>query len=143
VLGTGGWGSCVNFASDCGTAAGPLDLFRFTSNHNRTFSVGSNTSCTQASDTNACFSIDGGTTLLLGYNNQNNGADTGDYSSACAHLQDSVGCPGQSFNLSASAELLEMDVVGYTRAAAVTPEPGTVSLVALGIAGLLFARRRS
>ncbi len=142
VLGIGGWGSCVNFPADCGNALGPLDLFRFTSNHNRTFTTGTNTPCTNPSDTNACFSIDGGTTLLLSYNNTTSG-DTGDYSTSCTQVQ-GYGCPGiGALNVSPSAELLEMDVVGYTRAAAAaTPEPATLSFMSTGILGLLWAMRR-
>jgi hypothetical protein len=141
VLGIGGWGSCVNFSSDCGTAIGPLDLFRFTSNHNRTFTTGTNDPCTSPSDTNACFSIDGGKTLLLSYNNTTSG-DTGDYSTSCTQVQ-GYGCANVgALNVSPTAELLEMDVVGYTRTAAATPEPATVSLLGAGILGLLYARRR-
>jgi hypothetical protein len=137
VLGIGGWGSCVNFAGDCGTAIGPLDLFRFTSNHNRTFTTGTNTPCSVPDDTNACFSIDGGTTLLLSYNNTLSG-DTGDYSTDCIQVQ-GYGCPNVgALNVSPTAELLEMDVVGYTQA----PEPGTIGLLGAGILGLLYARRR-
>jgi len=142
VLGIGGWGSCVNIPGDCQTAIGPLDLFRFTSNHNRTFTTGTNDPCDTASDTNACFSIDGGKTLLLSYNNTTSG-DTGDYSTNCTQVQ-GYGCPNIGvLDVSPNAELLEMDVVGYTRtAAAATPEPTTISLLGAGILGLLYARRR-
>jgi hypothetical protein len=140
VLGIGGWGSCVNFPGDCGSAIGPLDLFRFTSNHNRTFSTGTNDPCTTASDTNACFSIDGGKTLLLSYNNTTSG-DTGDYSTDCTQVQ-GYGCPNVgALDVSPTAELLELDVVGYTQVAP-TPEPATVSLLSAGILGLLYARQR-
>jgi hypothetical protein len=140
VLGIGGWGSCVNFPSDCGTAIGPLDLFRFTSDHTRTFTTGTNDPCSGPSSTNACFSIDGGTTLLLSYNNTSSG-DTGDYSTSCTQVQ-GYGCSNVGvLNVSPSAELLEMDVVGYTRLDAV-PEPATISFVAAGVLGLLFTRRR-
>jgi hypothetical protein len=140
VLGIGGWGSCVNFPGDCGTAIGPLDLFRFTSNHNRTFSTGTNTPCSVASDTNACFSIDDGATLLLSYNNTRSG-DTGDYSTNCTQVQ-GYGCPDVGvLNVSPTAELLEMDVIGYTQVAS-TPEPATLSLLSAGILGLLYARQR-
>ena len=100
----------------------PLDLFRYSANGTRSYD-------TQATTT-SYFSIDGGATNLVGFNQyapdskhlndfgdwfSNNGAGN----SVNAHVQDSNAQPGQYDTL--SVELRRLDVLGYTRVT--TPAP--------------------
>jgi hypothetical protein len=139
-----GSGSCAPAGCFSGTRVSPLDLFRFTSNGARSYAYGTNDSCSGASTTNACFSINGGITRLLSYNNLNNGADTGDFATNCTFVQDAFGClGGGAFDISPSAEILELDVIGYTlNAGAATPEPASVTLLGAGLALLAGYRMR-
>lgn len=92
VLGTA---SCSPGTS-CGGRVAPADFFRYHSNGARSFSTGSNDSCTSSDSTNACFSIDG-IHMLQQYNNLSNGQPTGDWVSNCAAtplVQEAAGCPG-------------------------------------------------
>jgi len=150
VLGTGSCAfnnngnspGCVDGSGN--TRFAPIDLFRYHGNGNRTFTSnpsGDNKSCFDNTTTNnACFSIDGGNTMIIGFNNILNGANTadaGDYSTNCAHVQDAAGCAGQSFNVDPNFELKELDVIGYT----MVPEPAAMPIVALIGAGFFWGVR--
>jgi hypothetical protein len=122
----------------CGEIAGffaPSDLGRYASSGVRSHGFGGN----------AFFSINAGGTMIVQYNNLNNGADTGDYATTCTYVQDAFGCAGPGLvnhDPTNGVELTILDVVGYTQAA---PEPATVSLLAggLGIVTWLSRRRRT
>jgi len=90
----------------------PVDLFRYSSPGVRNY--------TTAGDS-AFFSIDGGNTLLVQYN-QNSGGDYGDWWSFGSHtprVQDAVGTPGATPNL--GVELTVLDAVGYDLAPPAPP----------------------
>jgi PEP-CTERM motif len=136
VLGTS---SCLGTSSGttvdaCGgflnSRVAPVDMFRYTANGTRIF----------LSSGPAYFSIDGGATQVAPYNNTPNGEDFADFSTNCQHVQDAVGCPGQSFDVSKSVELKILDVIGYDEIQ--TPEPSSVALMGAGMAGLLALSRR-
>ena len=114
VLGTA---SCVFGCDFSGTIAfAPADLFRYHSSGTRSFAAGNNSSCASSNSANACFSIDG-IHMLQQYNNLDNGEDGGDWAPNCAHplVQDSESCPGVAgLNISPTAEILVLDVVGFT-----------------------------
>jgi hypothetical protein len=114
----------------------PEDLFRYDSSGSRSF--------TTSTSATAFFSIDG-TTDLAEFNNQQSGADFGDWRSnplpagAQPKVQDAFATPGA--NPALSVELRALDVIGYDLIT--TPEPGTgvllaAALVVLG--GLSYAR---
>jgi hypothetical protein len=130
--------SCID---QCDGAASAADFFRYQSAGVRSFG---------ASSTNpAFFSIDG-KTMLVQYNNQNNGEDFGDWASvgSCPpdtpRVQNAVACPGQSVDLGVETRVL--DVIGYNIEPATVPEPGTLSFVgasfALLAAGVWRCKRR-
>ncbi|MEY8690236.1 MAG: NF038122 family metalloprotease [Leptothrix sp. (in: b-proteobacteria)] len=109
----------------------PVDLFRYDASGNRTFTT---------SGDNAYFSIDGGRTLLIQYNNDGNG-DYGDWhSSGTPFVQNAYGTPGATPNL-ARPEITALDVTGYDVKAPV-PEPETYAMMLLGMSMLGGLQRR-
>jgi probable HAF family extracellular repeat protein len=119
VLGIGGWGSSLSWVamqnSQDGTVA-PLDLFRYSATGVRSF--------TTISNTNAYFSINGGTNNLV-YFNQDGSGDFGDWgdgripadglSNTPPQVQDAFGGGNPSMGAN---EFIALDVVGYTLVAA-------------------------
>jgi hypothetical protein len=92
---------------------------------------------------NAYFSYNGGVTNGAAgalYNTLSNGDDYADFTSTCAHVQDGIGCPGASFDITndGNSEINILDAEGFNLA---TPEPGTWILFAGGLAVLLLRRR--
>jgi hypothetical protein len=97
----------------------PQDVFSWSSPGVRNFSTPSGT---------RYFSIDGGNTKIVDFN-QDPGGDFGDwFSEGCpqAHpyVQNAFGCPGQSSDVSAtSPEAINLDVIGYDLVALPAPPP--------------------
>lgn len=112
------------------------DLFRYAAAGTRSFNVDP--------DAQAYFSVDGGQTALV-YFNQDSRGDFQDWYSIGQHtpeVQDAFGTPGVQINLGTN-EVMALRVVGYNLAAA--PEPPVTAgflLGGLGLAGLIVARRR-
>jgi hypothetical protein len=112
----------------------PEDLFRYSAPGTRSYSV--STSAT------AYFSVNGGTTDLIGFNQTGppGGADYGDWaSSGTPHVQDAFGTPGATpvFGVEGTA----LDAIGYNFVVSSTPEPSTFLLLTLGAIGFLGYRR--
>ena len=116
ILGTA---SCA-FPGTC-TGLAPADYFRYHSNGTRAHplsgSAGTNDPCSSvSSNMNACFSLDG-MHMLQQYNNLDTALDAGDWTNSCADplVQDATPCAGiASVDISPAAEILVLDVVGYT-----------------------------
>lgn len=90
----------------------PADLFRFSGPGTRNYTT---------SGDSAYFSIDGGNTLLVQYN-QNSQGDYGDWWSTGAHtprVQDAFGTPAATPDL--GVELTVLDSVGWTLVSAIPP----------------------
>ena len=137
-IGTTGSGNTLTNPANCAAA---VDLFRYTSPGTRTFNtVGQS----------AYFSPNGGTTDYQGniYNDLANGNDWADFTNSCTFVQDGQGCPnGQTFDILTDGpggivgpEVSILNAVGFDLAA---PEPGTLALLGLGLAGFGLYRRRS
>lgn len=110
VLGTA---SC---AFGCGGYFDATDLFRYHSNGKRAEVPGDNSPCSSPSANNGCFSLDG-VHMLQQYNNADTSLDAGDWLMNCSaqRVQDAESCPGTAgLDLNVSAEILVLDVVGYT-----------------------------
>ena len=123
------------------TGAGPLDFFRYRTPGVFSFTYDPNVS--------AYFSIDGGRTVLVSFNQSGNGADYGDWGDGVVppddqgnsppQVQDAFGSPGEYVNLGVN-ELIALDVVGYnltpeglaTLGQASTPAPSLAIAVASG-----------
>ena len=125
----------------CGSGVpSAVDLFRYSSAGNLVL----NSSLSTASG--AYFSFNGGVTNGAAgatYNAADNGQDYADFATNCAHVQDATGCLGQDLELNndGGAEINILDAVGFNQNT--VPEPGTISLFAVGLAGLVaFGRRR-
>lgn len=134
--------SCVttsgSLADGCGiNYAAAIDLFRYSSANTRVFDT--STPATQY------FSYDGGVSngaAGADFNPSANGNDYADFTTNCAHVQDAVGCLGSDLTIlnDGGAEINMLDAIGYNRV--VAPEPGTISLVAAGLALVGLYRRR-
>jgi len=103
----------------------PEDLYRYSANGVRSY--------TNSSSAVSYFSINGGATNLIGFNQQGNGrADYGDWaSSATPHVQDAYGTPGSTLGV----EFTALDVIGYQT----VPEPATGTVVPGALAALAAA----
>lgn len=119
----------------CSNVPSPEDLFRYTAAGARSFTT---------STASVYFSIDG-TTAVAQFNNQNNGADYGDWQSSprptgvAPQVQDAFVAAYATPTLGPN-EILALNLIGYNLIPA--PEPGTAAVLAVGIAGLLRLRRR-
>lgn len=156
VLGIGGSGSQLyqsgpTAPSSLPTSIGALDLYRYSAPGVRSF--------TYSSSATAYFSIDGGTTNLVNFNQQGaNGADFGDWGNSAGtrngnnppQLQDAFGTPGAAINLGVN-ELTALNAIGWNltpdglAAAGLTspvPVPSAAWLMFSGLFGLLGLSRR-
>jgi hypothetical protein len=137
ILGTA---SCIDtsgsLADVCGgTNASAADLFRYAGPSTRVF---------VSTTPGAYFSYDSGATNVAVYNTLANGQGYADWVTSCEHVQDATGCPGMSFDITndGGPELAVLDAVGFNLAQNPMPEPGTLTLLGVGLASLAVYRSR-
>jgi PEP-CTERM motif len=142
AMGIGGTGSALPTTNG---AIGTLDLFRYNGPSSRSFTT-ANTMSTPA----PYFSINGGVTDLVHFNQADAGSDYSDWSDGVMpgdghgnsppQMQDAFATPGVDVNIG-NSELTALDVIGYNLSSAV-PEPGAMILTVAGLAAAAFFRRR-
>lgn len=134
ILGGGGQGSMLNAvasgASPFNGLVGALDMFRYSSPGVASFST--------SSSITSYFSVDGGVTSIVGWN-QSSGGDFGDFITH-TNIQSAFSSSGilATYN-SSSPEFAMMESIGYN---GVVPEPASLAVLASGLAGLRWVRRR-
>jgi len=122
-------GNCCNVAG----AVDPYDLFNFSGANTHTLGNGSG----------RYFSINNGVTNLVDFNSfLANGGDSGDFLGTIANDPFNAFTGQNQAHTLNSVDFATLDVIGWDRAAAQVPEPGTLVLLGIALSGLVWRRRK-
>jgi len=140
ILGGGGQGSMLNAVasnvSPYNGAVGTLDLYRYSAPNTPSF--------TTSGSATAYFSVDGGNTNIVGFN-QSSGGDYADFITN-TNVQSAFSSPGTVATYdSSSPEVAMMASLGYNASFSgiyTTPEPASLAVLLGGLGGLHAMRRR-
>jgi hypothetical protein len=127
ILGGGGQGSQL-IASGVTGSYGGLDLYRY--------SAAGTPSFTNSSSATAYFSVNGGVTNIVGFNQVGGGSDYGDFLSSPCQIQSAFVCGGAAAFSTASPEYAMLESIGYDTT--LTPLPSTWLMLLSGFVGLGF-----
>lgn len=130
-----GLGSNLDTGSTTG-AIRPEDLFRYSAPGVRSYTISNSAS--------SYFSVDGGVTDLIGFNQVGppGSSDYGDWAgSGTPHVQDAFGTPGAT-PVFGSDEQTALDAIGYNFSGSATPEPSSFWLLGLGGIGFFSCLHR-
>ena len=141
VLGGGGQGSVLNEIAVGQTKydndVGVLDLYRYSAPGVPSF--------TTSGSATSYFSVDGGVTDIVGFNQVGSGdADYGDFASVTCFVQLAFACDGQvPAYTTSSPEFAMMESIGYDpNPVTATPLPSTWTMLIAGFVGLGFFANR-
>jgi hypothetical protein len=144
VLGGGASGSTLG-TGNANTAFGGLDLYRYQSFGPTIADINSTPSYTSSQNAVVGFSVDGGMTGIVQFNQAGAGSDYGDFANAGpCQIQAAFNCGPSPVYSTTSPEFLMMESLGFdpvTNMNAV-PEPSTWAMVLLGFAGVGFMAYR-
>ena len=133
ILGGGGQGSMLNAVaaadSPFNAAVGVLDLYRYSAPNTPSFSI--------SSSATSYFSVDGGVTDIIGFN-QSSGGDFADFITN-TNVQSAFTSAGGAPNYTAaSPEFAMLESIGYNG----VPEPASMMVLGSGLGMLAGVRRR-
>lgn len=137
-------GTAGPFAADLFAYVSPLDFTRHSAD---SLLAGADLDWTADTRTKL-YSIDGGTTTLIA-DAWSTGVTHGDGRQA-SHWRDGLGIgimdptamPAGSLNVVSGNDLQALDVIGWNAAVSPVPEPSTLGMAGLAVAGLVWSRRR-
>jgi hypothetical protein len=136
ALGGGASGSTLG-TGNANTAFGGLDLYRYKSSGPTIADIDSTPSYTTNQSAVAGFSVDGGATGIMQFNQAGGGSAYGDFANVGpCQIQAAFNCGASPVYSTASPEFLMMESLGFDPVTNAVPEPSTWAMMILGFVGI-------